>query len=84
MPGVVESSLANGYSAISKIKVIVVLSPSIVLCGSESRSILLLEVLSLLSMLAPLAFILAFLAVILFSVSPCHVIRKLRIYKFEI
>ena len=36
MAWVVEGSLANGYSAIAKIKVIVVFSPSIVLGGSQS------------------------------------------------
>jgi hypothetical protein len=87
---IVKSPLANGNSVVSKAEVIIVLPPAILLgstidngenrilrgeCGTE----LLLEDLSLLSVFAPLALVLALLAVVLFSVTLGHVILELKL-----
>ncbi len=91
MAWIVKSSLANGNSVVSKAEVIVVLPPAILLCSTtkdngeimslrgECCTELLLEYLSLLSVLAPLALILALLAVVLFSVTLGHVILELNL-----
>lgn len=89
MAWVVKSPLANGNSVVSEAEVIVVLPPAILLgstkdnrqrflrgeCGTQ----LLLEYLSLLSVFAPLALIFALLAVVLVSVTFCHVKLELHL-----
>lgn len=76
MAWIVKSSLANGNSIVSEAEVIVVLPPAILLGCGECGTELLLEDLSLLSVFAPLALILALLAVVLFGVALGHVILE--------